>query len=422
MCQNRDGHLAEQGLELIPGALIRAGRELMALQEPEEVLQNVVNIMKEVLACDVVTLYTYDQGRKELGFPAYAAGRLNDQASLDELGYVSDDSVVGQLLASGEPHFADDAPHDPLMSSAGGFVTREGIQSSAGIPFKFGDQVIGIVFINYREPHIFPPQEQDALRLFATQATIAVQNARQYDELKHAKELVSARTKLAWMGMADSAWRHSTDQHALTIREQAQLLSKDLSKVRLHEQHLRVAERLSVIERLVSQILKKPMTLPLSDEEGMELVATNELVDERARQLWENDPYRKVERQLDLQLSGATAVWASPEWLRRAFDILVDNAVEAVADREIQVITIGTRAANEGAEIWVSDTGPGIPEEIRAKIGLELIEKSEGARGLGRGLLIAQTIVQAYGGEIRVESTGPTGTTMVIWLPLEKRG
>ena len=34
------------------------------------------------------------------------------------------------------------------------------------------------------------------------------------------------------------------------------------------------------------------------------------------------------------------------------------------------------------------------------------------------GLLIAQTIVQTYGGEIRVEDTGPEGTTMVIWLPV----
>ena len=110
---------------------------------------------------------------------------------------------------------------------------------------------------------------------------------------------------------------------------------------------------------------------------------------------------------------------ASPEWLRRAFDILVDNAVEAVAELGVRKIVIGTRAANGGAEIFVSDTGPGIPEEIRAKIGLEVIEKPEDAKGLGMGLLMAQTIVQTYGGEIRVGSTGPTGTTMVIWLPLE---
>ena len=111
-------------------------------------------------------------------------------------------------------------------------------------------------------------------------------------------------------------------------------------------------------------------------------------------------------------------VQVSPEWLRRAFDQLVDNAVKAVRARQVQKVTIGTRLARGEAEIWISDTGPGIPEDIQAKIGLEAIEKPEDAKGLGMGLLIAQTIVQTYGGEIRVEDTGPEGTTMVIWLPV----
>ncbi|MGQ9601045.1 MAG: sensor histidine kinase, partial [Anaerolineae bacterium] len=214
-----------------------------------------------------------------------------------------------------------------------------------------------------------------------------------------------------------SAWRHAIDKHAVTIREQSQLLRMEMreSSPRL----IYIQEKLDTIERLTNQILEKPIVPPLSREERVEPVALNDLVGERANQLWQNDPYRKVTRRLNLQLPGQATVRASPEWLRRAFDILVDNAVEAVADRERREITIGTRAANRGAEIWVSDTGPGIPEEIRAKIGLEPIEKPEDAKGLGMGLLMAQTIVQTYGGEIRVDSTGPTGTTMVIWLPLQ---
>src|SRR5262249_19719961 len=47
------------------------------------------------------------------------------------------------------------------------------------------------------------------------------------------------------------------------------------------------------------------------------------------------------------------------------------------------------------------------------------IHKPKGTKGAGIGLLLAQTIVQAYGGDIYVGSTDRTGTTMVIWLPLE---
>ncbi len=571
--------------------LLRAGQEIMALQEPKAVLQNIVNLMQEVLACDVVTLYTYDHDRGEIGFPAHVAGELRDRESLGELGYVSKESVVGRLLASGKAHFAADAPNDPVMS-AGGFVAREGVRSSAGIPLQFGNRIIGIVFVNYRTFHPFPIQEQEALLLFATQAAVAIrnaqqfeqinrktislealyeagkvlsgtlalddilnriveqarsltgrygkqarfshlalkeerwlrfkaafppeclpglqkgvgdidlegdgpigvtgrvvktgesqlvgdvtqdpdyitydpetrselavpiklggeiigvinvehsdtnafdqddrrdleslaaqaalaiQNARRYEELRRAKGLVGARTALAWMGMASSTWRHAIDKHALTIREQAQLLGKELSQGRVGKQGRQMAEGLAMIEKLANQILAKPLVPPLTSEESTRTVAVDELVGERARQLWQNDPYRAATLKLDLQ-SGAATVRASPEWLRRAFDILVDNAVNAVAGQEIQEVTIGTRSAGSDVEILVSDTGPGIPPEIQAKLGLEAIEKPEDAKGLGMGLLMAQTIVQTYGGEIRVESTGPTGTTMVIRLPLE---
>jgi len=49
----------------------------------------------------------------------------------------------------------------------------------------------------------------------------------------------------------------------------------------------------------------------------------------------------------------------------------------------------------------------------------EQIKKPKGTKGLGMGLLMAQTIAQTYGGEIRVETTDPTGTSMVVSLPIE---
>jgi len=397
--------------------LLQAGREIMALQKPEDVLQNVVHMMHDVLACDVVTLYTYDQDREEIGFPAYVAGELRDRKSLDKLGYVSKDSVVGKLLASGQPHFADHAPDDPVMS-AGGFVVREGIKSSAGIPLKFGERVIGVVFVNYRACHPFPAQEQEALLLFATQAAVAIQNARQYYELEKTKEALAAQTSVSWIGMISSAWRHAIEKHALTIREQTQLLRREVQKPSPRLSYTQ--EKLDTIERLANQILEKPITPPLTAEEGVTSVPVNEFIRERTRQLWTAEPYKSVPLCLDLGLEETATVRASPDWLRRSLDILVDNAVEAMSDISHSQIVITSRSIGNQVEIAVADVGKGIPEEVKPRLFREPIPKPKGARGLGLGLLIAQTIVRTYGGEIRLSSTGPTGTTMVISLPLEK--
>jgi signal transduction histidine kinase len=298
------------------------------------------------------------------------------------------------------------------------FLAR-GYRATVGVPLLSQGKAIGVIYIRSKEPRQFSERQVALLQALASQAAVAIDRARQYEELKQTKGLVAARTALAWMGMADSVWRHATDKHALTIREQTQLLRRNLCQIDLQEKKGKINDRLAMIERLADKILKKPLALPLSAEEGLELVAVNELIRERAQQLWQNDPYRLAELSFDLQLPGSTVVSASPEWLRRAFDILVDNAVDVVAGREIRQVVVGSRPARHGAEILVADTGPGLPEHIREKIGLEFIEKAEDAKGMGMGLLIAQTIVQTYGGEIRVDRTGPTGTVMVIWLPLK---
>jgi signal transduction histidine kinase len=286
-------------------------------------------------------------------------------------------------------------------------------------PLTVGAELIGVLNVYSKsKSRWFSDREKELAGIFANHASIAIQNARQYRELEHAKGLVGARTALAWMGMASSAWRHAVDKHAQTIQEQSMLLREDLRRSLPRRKHVQINERLDVIERLTKKILEKPITPPLATEEGMASILLNDLVRARVRQIWQSQRYKRTKVRHELSLNRTTAVRVSPEWLRRAFDILVDNAVDAAASHDKPKITIGTRKANGGAEVFIRDNGLGIPKDVLPRLFQEPLERSDSARGLGMGLLMAQAIVQAYGGAIRVESTGPTGTTMVMWLPV----
>src|SRR5207253_4929315 len=113
------------------------------------------------------------------------------------------------------------------------------------------------------------------------------------------------------------------------------------------------------------------------------------------------------------------SVRTNPLWLRQAFDILIDNAVDAMAQSDTRQLTLATRAVGRGVEITITDTGPGIPEHTYPKLFREPIAKPKGAKGMGMGLLIAQLIVHMQDGEINCISTSSAGTTMRVWLPLE---
>lgn len=105
---------------------------------------------------------------------------------------------------------------------------------------------------------------------------------------------------------------------------------------------------------------------------------------------------------------------------------LIVNAAHAIAeankDNPIQMgtIRISTRREGDWANIFISDTGTGIPETIRNKIFDLFFTTKEPGKGTGQGLAISHSvIVEKHKGKITVESREGKGTTFKISLPLE---
>jgi two-component system, sporulation sensor kinase E len=78
--------------------------------------------------------------------------------------------------------------------------------------------------------------------------------------------------------------------------------------------------------------------------------------------------------------------------------------------------------AREGGRVClgVSDTGHGMPEEIRSKIFEPFFTTKDFGKGTGLGLTVVKDIVEEHGGTITVESIVNKGTTFWIRLPLGK--
>jgi PAS domain S-box-containing protein len=105
---------------------------------------------------------------------------------------------------------------------------------------------------------------------------------------------------------------------------------------------------------------------------------------------------------------------------------LIVNAAHAIADAngdqssERGTIKISSTLAGSWAEIRISDTGPGIPEEIRHRVFDLFFTTKEPGRGTGQGLAIAHSvIVDKHGGTIEIETEKNQGTIFVIRLPVD---
>ncbi len=121
-------------------------------------------------------------------------------------------------------------------------------------------------------------------------------------------------------------------------------------------------------------------------------------------------------------IPGDLIVRADPDRLRQVLANLVDNAIKY--GRDDGRVLLDAVAGGEGrVEIRVSDNGPGLPAEAQPRI-FERFYRVDKARsreqgGTGLGLAIVKHVVQAHGGEVRVESRAGVGTTFCFTLPAE---
>jgi len=127
------------------------------------------------------------------------------------------------------------------------------------------------------------------------------------------------------------------------------------------------------------------------------------------------------------ELTAVDEVVLDKEQFRLVVVNLVDNAAQALNDPawnpptdHPRRITVRSESAGPHVRLSVSDTGPGIPEDVLPRIFEPLFTTKN--FGVGLGLPTVQKIVEAHGGTIDVERTGPEGTAFVVWLPRQQAG
>jgi CheY-like chemotaxis protein len=113
-------------------------------------------------------------------------------------------------------------------------------------------------------------------------------------------------------------------------------------------------------------------------------------------------------------------VIANDTRLGQVFLNLLINAAQAIGDGNVErnEIRIASRTDQQGqVVVEISDTGPGIPEKVRARIFEPFFTTKPVGKGTGLGLSICHDIIAALGGTIAVESEVDRGTLVRVTLP-----
>jgi len=110
-----------------------------------------------------------------------------------------------------------------------------------------------------------------------------------------------------------------------------------------------------------------------------------------------------------------TRVVVSPGRLQQVFVNLLLNAADAM-DGE-GTVTVSCSAAERRVRISFTDSGPGVPSELRRKIFDPFFTTKPVGQGTGLGLAISRSILETFGGGLELGSNGGPGATFVVTLP-----
>ena len=99
--------------------------------------------------------------------------------------------------------------------------------------------------------------------------------------------------------------------------------------------------------------------------------------------------------------------------MRRVLINLIENGIDA-SDKGGQ-ITITTHTSCDIATLSITDTGPGVPDDVRRRLFEPFFTTRE--RGSGLGLAIVQKTAETNAGHVEVESEPGRGTTFRLVLP-----
>lgn len=386
--------------------------ELVSNPQQSSLLTKIAQTAAELTESESASILLLDERTGDLRFCAAATTEV--ASLLSEIPVPVTHSIAGTVLQERQPMVVHNAQADPRhfreVGQAIGFETR----SLLAVPLQVQERCIGVLEAVNKRYGPFTDEDREILTILAAQAAVAIENARLLEELQkaHRKLQELDRLKSDFITIAS----HELRTPLSLILGYASLLQEQQPGSRELEGVLRAAVRLQhIIETMVNLRYLETGELPFRYEEF-------NLCDEVAQAC---QIHAALAEASGLTLDAVIPeepirIRADREKIRLVLDNLLSNAIKFTPSGGRVRVKVEERYGN--AEITVTDTGVGIPQEALEHIFERFyqVESPMTRRrgGLGLGLSIVREIVEKHGGRVWAESILGRGSRFTVRLPL----
>jgi signal transduction histidine kinase len=380
----------------------------------EDLLRFIIETAAEILDCESVSILLYEESNARLVF---AASTGSDPQRLEKIPVPLDTSQAGEVFLENKPVILNKISPSTVIYASQAHRVPFTVNNLLGVPMRVRNRPTGVLEALNKRRGIFEEADADLLTVIASQAAVAIHNARLVKALREAYNEISAADHLKSNFLALASHELRTPLgiiigYSSFLQEEAQGELSDHARQVLNAamQMRALVDAMTNMNMLRSrEMVMHRLLVPVQQVLRSAFGEVKQLAEARKHVVHLNLPEAPLQIKCD------------PEKLTTAFVNLLDNAVRFTPDGGRITVTAIPQPGGD-VLVTVQDTGIGIPQAELKKVFNEFYQVEPHTTrkygGMGIGLPIARGLVEAHGGKVWAESPGPgKGTTIKVLLP-----
>ncbi len=292
------------------------------------------------------------------------------------------------------------------------------------------DRLLPGSVIAFRQPTVWERYRwwiAGALLIFAVQVAmiggLVLQRTRRHRmqvELQRQREELAHVTRVSTVGELTTSVAHELNQPLGAILSNAEAAEMFLNTEPPALDEVRdILADIRKDDQRASEVIRRMRSLLRKQELAPKSIEINESVEEVLKVLSTDAAARKVAMKFE-RTTDLSRVWCDPVHFQQVVLNLVLNGMEAMAglpEAKRQVVVRTGPGDNGTVKVAVADSGAGIPVDRLPKVFEPFFTTKKD--GMGMGLSIARTIVEAHQGKIWAENNSGTGATFYFTVPVD---
>jgi signal transduction histidine kinase/CheY-like chemotaxis protein/tetratricopeptide (TPR) repeat protein len=396
-------------------ALVDVGRDISSILDLRTVLERIAEQGKELLASGTGAVYLRD----ERDWLSIIVALGEDADKLLGHGTRIGVGIVGTLAAEGRAEVVHDSVSDPRGKHIEG--TLDSVREQMMVaPLKVGDEVIGMMAVwRYGEAELYTDADLKFLVGLSQQASIAIANARLFEEAEAARVVADAANRAKSSFLANMSHELRTPLNA--IIGYSEILQEE-AEDQGHEDYLPDLKKITAAGKHLLTLINDVLDLSKIEAGKMELYIESFSVADVIRDVTATvEPLlARNGNRLVLNIpSDIGPMQADLTKVRQSIFNLLSNATK-FTERGTVTLTVEP-ADRDMITFRVRDTGIGMTPEQLGRLFHEFSQADSAVTrkygGTGLGLALTRHLCRMMDGDVAAESEYGTGSTFTITLP-----